>query len=106
MLGEELREQGYQVLEAANGDEAINLIAAKVSIDIVISDVRMPGRVDGLGVLEFVKRQCPGLPVILCSGTLIETEAVAQGADGFVPKPFKFHLLGAVIQRVLNGDKI
>lgn len=54
---------------------------------MVLSDVNMPDE-DGFFVLKQVKRQWPGLPVVLMSGALLAHEAQAAGADGFLVKPF------------------
>jgi DNA-binding NtrC family response regulator len=102
MLTEHLIRQGYKVLEAASGDEAVEVVASGVRIDVVLSDVRMPGKRDGLGLLEFVRAHRPDLPTILCSGTLTAETAVARGAADFVPKPFTLPQIEATLKKVLD----
>lgn len=102
MLGEELRNAGYQVIEASDASEALAVLNT-VASDLIISDVRMPGPLDGLDLLVQVREAWPRLPVIIMSGHLSASEALAKGATGFIAKPY---LLDAVIDasREALGD--
>ena len=84
-----LRDAGYDVVEAVNGDEAVDILKAGIPIDLVLSDVRMPGSTDGLALLRFVRENLAGLPVIITSGHLEPAVALAAGAAQFLAKPFK-----------------
>ncbi|MGH9866698.1 MAG: sigma-54-dependent transcriptional regulator [Candidatus Polarisedimenticolia bacterium] len=80
---------GYQFLEAASGQDALERIAAD-SPDVIILDVKMPG-MDGLEVLESLRRQGSSAPVLVVSGHGdIETavRATKLGAFNFIEKPF------------------
>ena len=101
MLSEELRETGFEVIEAFNGDEALAVLKTDVHIDLIISDVHMPGSVDGMGLLAVVKKAFPTLPVILTSGLLGPASAIAGGACQFVPKPYSLDLMGNVVREEL-----
>lgn len=96
MVSEELRDCGYQVIEAADADEALVILEA-CPPDLVISDVKMPGSLDGLGLLAAAKRSLPTLPVILVSAHLEAAEAMEEGAALFIPKPFS---LGVIVDAV------
>ena len=63
-----LRECGFDVVEANSADEAIRVLQAGGAIDIVFSDIQMPGSMDGFGLAQWVRRERPGLKVILTSG--------------------------------------
>ena len=63
-----LRECGYDVLEANGADEAIRVLQADVPVDVVFSDIQMPGSMDGFGLAQWVRRERPWLKVILTSG--------------------------------------
>jgi DNA-binding NtrC family response regulator len=97
VVSDELRDAGYDVVECYNADEAIILLEAGVKFDLIVSDVRMPGNVDGLGLLTFIRETRPKLPVILTSGHLGPTLALREGATRFLPKPFG---LDAVVSAV------
>lgn len=83
-----LRDSGYDVIEAANGDEALDLLNARVAVDLILTDVRMPGSTDGLALLQFVRNKLGDLPVIVTSGHLESEVAMAAGASQFLAKPF------------------
>ena len=63
-----LRECGFEVVEAGSADEAIRVIEAGLQIDVVFSDVNMPGSLDGFGLAQWLRRERPGLKIILTSG--------------------------------------
>ena len=69
VIADYLRDCGYKVHEAVSGEEAIAILQApEVSIDVVFSDVEMPGSVDGFALARWVRANKPGLEVILTSG--------------------------------------
>ena len=88
MVSDFLRDAGFQVIEAFNADEAISILQSGVRIDLMLSDVRMPGSMDGLGLLEYARDMFPALPVIITSGHLVPREALAKGAVQFLGKPY------------------
>ena len=63
-----LRECGFDVIEAGNADEAIRVMGAGIRIDIVFSDVNMPGSMDGFGLAQWLRQERPDLKIILTSG--------------------------------------
>lgn len=101
MVSDELRDEGYDVIEACNADEALAVLKSAVRVDLIFSDVRMPGSLDGLGLLTEVKTTFPLLPVILTSGHLEPGTAKTHGASQFLPKPFRLDAIVMAIQRAL-----
>jgi CheY-like chemotaxis protein len=96
MVSESLRHAGCEVFEAASADEALEVLAASDGPDVLVTDVRMPGAVDGLELAARVRKARPGLKVVITSG-----HAPAQNteglADAFLAKPFALeHLVGRV----------
>jgi CheY-like chemotaxis protein len=83
---EMLREQGYVVLEAADATEALALFGTGHPLHLVITDVRMPGEIDGLALMRKIKKRRPHLPVALVSGHLAAD--AGHEADGFLRKPY------------------
>ncbi len=98
MVSDSLRDAGFDVIEAFNADEAICILQSGITIDLMLSDVRMPGSMDGLGLLEYSLKMYPTLPVILTSGHLLPTDALANGARHFLGKPYSFDHAVAVIE--------
>jgi len=82
------RDNGFTVVEAADGEQALRLLEADASIDAVFSDVTLPGVVDGFAVGRWVRRHRPGVPVFLTSGEVnaAHAERVA-GEAPFFAKP-------------------
>ena len=80
---------GYEVSTASDGEEALKNIAGDTP-DLVLLDIRMPG-MDGMEALTRITREYPGVLVIMLTahGTIdLAVEAMKQGADGFLEKPF------------------
>jgi two-component system, response regulator PdtaR len=86
MIADQLRTAGYQVFEAANADEALDLLAHTTAVKVIFSDVQMPGSMDGVGLACVVRSQYPGLRILLGSGQFHLVDAVDH--DGFIPKPY------------------
>lgn len=95
LCAEALQEAGYQVLEAADGQEALNILHEH-KVDLVISDMRMP-RLDGMALLERISKEKLDVDFLVMTGFgTIETavEIMKKGALDYLPKPFDFkHLL-------------
>ncbi len=66
-VGEILRRSGYDILEAPDGNTALAALQRNNSVDLVITDRRMPG-MDGLTLARRIKEQAPGLPVVIMTG--------------------------------------
>jgi len=104
-----LEDEGHQTREAANSDEALEGIRARRP-SLVVQDIWLQGsRLDGLGVLEAIKRDHPEVPVVMISGHgTIETavQALKVGAYDFIEKPFKADRLLLVIDRAIEAAKL
>ena len=100
LLSDELRDEGYQVIEACDGDEAAAFLETNAP-DRIISDVRMPGSLDGLGLLALVKQTRPALPVIIASAHLRLEVALDEGAANFIAKPYTMRLVVEAVQNEL-----
>ena len=64
----ELEEAGLTVIEADGADAAIVELGANPSIALVVTDIRMPGSMDGLGLASWMRGHAPGCPIIITSG--------------------------------------
>jgi DNA-binding response OmpR family regulator len=98
-----LRFHSYQVLEAANGEEGLEL-AVGSDCQLVLLDVVLPGQ-DGFSVLHSLSQERPGLPVILLTARGAEEDRVRGlrlGADDYVVKPFSVRELMARVEAVLR----
>ena len=105
LIADELRDADYDVVEAGDADEALEVLGTSAPVDLIISDVRMPGSIDGLGLLAAVKAKCPELPFIVTSGHIEPHVAIQRGADQFLPKPYSAHVVLSVIHEQLSGTR-
>jgi CheY-like chemotaxis protein len=103
MLAEAIRDAGFGVLEAADADEALAILENVGAVDAMITDVHMPGALDGVALAAAARQLCPDAKLILVSGS-----ARRQGCDGvadvFFPKPYPLHDVVAEVQRLLSVD--
>jgi len=86
-LTEELQDAGYLVVEASDGTEAVDILTVRRDIKIVISDVRMPGPIDGVELSRRVRSDYPEMKVVLSSGEANAADSTAH--DGFFLKPYR-----------------
>src|SRR3954468_3310884 len=93
ILAEWLRTEGHEVMEATSGDEAHAMLSSIIDIDLVLTDVRMPGALNGLELTRQIRAVLPGLPVIVLSADMAHSEARDAGASAFFSKPCNFDLL-------------
>ena len=101
MIADSLRDIGYEVLEAADGDEGLDILISGQAVDLMVTDVRMPGGVDGMELTRRSKALAPGRPVIVCSAHLFRSESYP--ADEFLAKPYTVAELANAIARLI-GD--
>jgi DNA-binding NtrC family response regulator len=94
-----LRDGGYRVLEAADAEEARTLLRAAEPIEIVFSDVNMPG-MGGIRLAHWIAKEFPDVKVVLTSGDLTNAPA-ARGVAHYLEKPYDLDTVGRLIKRLL-----
>ena len=89
MVAEFLRQAGYTVVEASNAAEAVEIFRTGITINLVFSDITMPGpdAMDGIGLARWIVQHRPAVDVILTSGDRDDAHAVE--AAGFLRKPYR-----------------
>lgn len=103
-----LEYEDYAFLEAADGEEALDIVEETVGLDIILLDVKLPGR-DGLEVLAELKKKSYSPEVIMISGHgVIQTavEATKLGAFDFLEKPLHRERVLLSIRNALNQNKL
>lgn len=93
-----LDDLGYDVVEARDGVEALEILKKDKSIDLVITDHAMP-KMTGCELAEVLRRECPRMPLILASGYTAHLKLPAYLTK--LPKPFSQDSLGQAIRQVL-----
>jgi PAS domain S-box-containing protein len=97
-----LEELGYRVLRARNAAEALDRMARSREIDLVFSDIVMPGAMNGLALAQEINSRYPGVPVVLTSGY---SDAVRTAATQFpiLRKPFEVAALAGLIRQAMES---
>ena len=106
-LAADFEMSGYNVKLAANGQEGLDLLA-KGDIDLVITDLRMPG-ISGEDVLKKITAEMPGIPVIVLTGhgsIDAAVQAMHDGAYDFLTKPLNLDQLELIVKRALQGREL
>lgn len=95
-----LRSHRHEVIEAADGGEALKLLD-EYGFDLIITDLVMPG-VDGFALVARIRQKLPNMPIVLISGYTAAYAAPAfDGLTTFISKPIDPALLIATVQRLL-----
>jgi signal transduction histidine kinase/ActR/RegA family two-component response regulator len=102
---EALRETGYQVLEAPDAMEAIRLIADRGGIDLLFTDIGLPGGVDGRALADAARTASTTIRVLFTTGYARQAVEVCDASDGvyFLAKPFTLQELAAKVREVLDA---
>ena len=105
LLCEVFTREGYSAAFANSGEAALASVAVQRP-DLLLSDIRMKTRLDGLALLEIIRREYPAIPVVLMTAFgSIETavRAVKEGAFDYISKPFINDELVAIVRRALTN---
>jgi CheY-like chemotaxis protein len=98
---ETLRDAGFQVIEAANADEAIAILEARRDIRVVLTDIQMPGSMDGLKLAATIRDRWPPISLIVTSGRISVKQQDLPERGSFLPKPYSGLRLVEAIEAAL-----
>ncbi|MEZ5287002.1 MAG: sigma-54 dependent transcriptional regulator [Vicinamibacterales bacterium] len=107
VVAERLRDEGFDVVEARSGEDALTLLQG-FAFDVVVSDLRLPG-IDGRAVIDAALERYPGIIAIVVTGFATVKDAVdviKRGAADYVAKPFQFEELRHVITSALEQRRL
>ncbi|MFH2123316.1 MAG: response regulator [Pseudomonadota bacterium] len=108
MLEKRLEKEGYEVLIAEDGYQARKILPQQ-HIDVVLTDLMMPGSIGGIEVLDIAKSISPNIEVILITAhSSIDTavEAMKKGAADYLEKPINFDELFLRLEKIANVQSI
>ncbi|HWY61508.1 MAG TPA: response regulator [Rhizomicrobium sp.] len=103
MVADALRAAGFEVIEAANADEALAILESQPPIDLVFADVRMPGTMDGVGLMKLLRETRPNLKLAVASGCSPDWPS-PNLVDDFVGKPYDVARAVNRIKSLLNCE--
>ena len=93
---------GFEVVAAANADEAIEILEARHDVTVIFTDIQMPGSMDGLKLARAVRGRWPPIKIIATSGHADVRETDLPEGGRFVPKPYDSAQVAGVL-RELTG---
>jgi len=97
-----LREYGYQVKLATDAEQALSMVSDGEPTDIVVSDIVMPGKLNGVDLARVLRKRFPELPVLLTTGYSAEAGHASQEGFTILPKPYRPEVLYRVIRDLLR----
>lgn len=89
LVVEALEDAGYVALEARNADDAVALLGCRTDISLLITDVNMPGSMDGLKLAHAVRDRWPPIKIIVVSGQVRPQWSDLRSNSRFVEKPYR-----------------
>lgn len=100
-ISEELRAQGLSVIETVSADEAWSYLEAGGQVDLIFTDICMPGSMDGLEFARRVKVAYPQMEIVITSGqrVVLGDERVGH----FLPKPYAFEQAARFVMNILDS---
>jgi CheY-like chemotaxis protein len=101
LIAEALFDAGFEVVEAEDGDQAVELLENLEQLDVLVTDIQMPGRLDGNDVATRARARHPGLPVVYVSGHPASLTNGIGPCDAFLCKPFCSFLVISEVARLL-----
>ncbi|WP_370161625.1 nitrogen assimilation response regulator NtrX [Limimaricola soesokkakensis] len=109
LISDILRDEGYSTRLAGTSDECMSAIEDEVPALMILDIWLKDSRMDGIDILKAVKREHPGVPIVIISGhgnIEIAVAAIKQGAYDFIEKPFNIDQLLVVIKRAMETSRL
>ncbi len=100
---EVIEDAGFEVIQAADADEAIAILTARPDIHVVFTDIQMPGSMDGLMLARFVRDRWPPIKIIATSGLVRVGDDDLPAGSIFLPKPYPHATLVATLREMTSG---
>ena len=92
---------GYEALEAQDADEAIRILESRDDIDLVFTDVQMPGTMDEIRLAHYIRNRWPPVKLIVASGQAILEERSLPTGSHYFAKPYADHAVTDAMARLL-----
>jgi DNA-binding response OmpR family regulator len=101
LLSEAMSDVGMNPMLAASGEEALDILGVNDPFHLLITDIQLPGPVDGLDIARAARSKAPGMPIIFTTG---QPDRMAQWKSGtgdlFIPKPYRPSNIIAAIRQL------
>jgi CheY-like chemotaxis protein len=102
LLCDILREEGFSAIEASNALEAATVLRSSTILSAMITDVSMPGRMNGIQLAAYARQNRPDLKIVIISGEAPQAGA-ELASDAFIPKPVELRPLIARLKQLTGS---
>ncbi|UFW79078.1 response regulator [Rhizobium sp. SU303] len=92
----------YEALEACDADKAIGILQSREDVDLVFTDVQMPGTMDGIKLSHYINDRWPPVRLIVASGAAILEESNLPTGSRFFSKPYDSHAIADAMAHLLS----
>jgi CheY-like chemotaxis protein len=97
---------GFEVIEAADADEALRILEGRTDVRALFTDVQMPGSIDGLELAQAVRKRWPPVALIVTSGhSDVSGDALPTGGR-FLRKPYREYELAATLRELIDRELV
>ena len=94
---------GFDVVEAANADEAMKILEVRLDITVVFTDIQMPGSMDGLKLARAVRGRWPPIKIVATSGHVGVRPTDLPEGGRFLPKPYNSMQVAGLLRELTGG---
>ncbi len=95
---------GFEVLEAANADQAIEILESRFDISVVFTDIQMPGSMDGLRLAKAIRGRWPPIKIVTTSGHVNVSHGDLPEGGRFLPKPYSPRQITSILRELIGGS--
>lgn len=88
IIADELEDAGYRVITSVTGEEGLTILEGPDPVELLFTDIRLPGKVDGWRLAEAARHLRPGLPIVYATGYTLEQPREVPGSR-FLTKPYR-----------------
>ena len=105
-----LSESNYQIIEAENGQEGMDLLKSEdnlTNVGVILCDIRMP-KVNGIECIQYIRQEAPGIPIVVVTGfpdTQMAVNLMNEGVKEYLVKPVEKEKLVATVEKLVAAGK-
>ncbi len=105
LVADEMRRVGHKVIEAASADEAVTILQAGARVDLIITDIDMPGAMDGLALASLLRKNHAAIYVLIASGQVAGLRQAGTPANAIFSKPYDLPAIATTVRRLIGGQQ-
>jgi two-component system, response regulator PdtaR len=98
-----LEDAGFEVIEAATAQEALEILAVRSDVGVLFTDVNMPGRLNGMDLAELVQQHWPAIKIVVTSA--LNLDRTMPGDGRFITKPYSLTEMTRVVTEISASPK-